>query len=145
MTRPGNEVLFQFILVVLVFGRPPQLHAPAAFLGSRNSTRNLTAHLLGDDPNARVVPADEIAAVGAQFRSIDLNLASQRSLQSAFDEQAFARCMESTALRDRAHLNTVSNLSAGAWLRAIPNPILGLTCYPPKEHARWCLEEHCDN
>ena len=77
--------------------------------------------------HARVISADLRAVVGAQFPSIDLNLASQRSLQSAFDGQAFARCMESTSVRDRAHLNAVSNPSAGAWLRAIPNPNLGLT------------------
>ena len=44
--------------------------APAAFLGSRNSTHT---HLLGECLNARVIPTDKInltVVVGAQFLSI---------------------------------------------------------------------------
>ena len=38
-----------------------------------------------------------------------------------------AMCMDSVSIRDRARLNTTGTTSAGAWLRAIPNPNLGLS------------------
>ena len=36
-------------------------------------------------------------------------------------------CMDSASIRDRARLNTPGTISAGAWLRAIPNTNLSLS------------------
>ena len=75
-------------------------------------------------------PEDEIDLRGKlsiELPSVDLNLATQRILQSEFDKKSLAMCKDSASIRDRAHLNTTGTASAGAWLRAIPNPNLGLS------------------
>ena len=58
---------------------------------------------------------------------MDIKLASQKSLQYAIDTESLFNLKASVPLRDKARLNTIGNPETGAWLRAIPNPNLGLT------------------
>ena len=58
---------------------------------------------------------------------MDINSASQKSLQRAIDTDTLLNCWESASLRDKARLYTIGTPFTGAWLLAIPNPNLGLT------------------
>ena len=106
--------------------------APEAFIGSRNTTRELTSHLVGSGlPTSLDISGDEEEGIlreklSADLPGINLNAASQCVLQSALDAKALSKCKESASLRNRARLNTLGTPSAGAWLQAIPNPNLGL-------------------
>ena len=106
--------------------------APAAFLGSCNTTWELTSHLVGSGLSTSLdISGDEEEGIlreklSVELPGINLNAASQRVLQSALDAKALSKCKESASIRDRVHLNTLGTTSAGAWLRAIPNSNLGL-------------------
>ena len=106
--------------------------APTAFMGSRNTTRELTSHLVGGGLSTSLdISGDEEegilrAKLSVELPGINLNAASQRVLQSALDAKALSKCKESASIRDRARLNTLGTPLAGAWLRAIPNPNLSL-------------------
>ena len=103
-----------------------------AFVGSRNSTLELALHLLGADPvdpgDSDYLPSGEESQAREQLCLIlpDLHSASQRSIQRALDSLSFTSLKASLCLRDQARLNTIASPSAGAWLRALPNPLLGL-------------------
>ena len=106
--------------------------ASAAFVGSRNTTRSLTASLLGVDPSmdtSELTPEDEFPARASLREALpeaDLTSASQHHLQDSLDRRAFTMCKALSSLRDQARLNSITSSPAGAWLRAIPNPNLGL-------------------
>ena len=104
-----------------------------AFVGSRNSMRDLALHLLGADPvdpgDSDYIPSSEESQAREQLYLILpdlLHSASQRSIQRALDSLSFTSLKASLCLRDQARLNTIASSYAGAWLRALPNPLLGL-------------------
>ena len=104
-----------------------------AFVSSRNSTREVALHLLGADPDDPVesdyFPSGEESQAREQLRLILPDLlhpASQRSIQRALDSLSLTSLKASLCLRDQARLNTIASPHAGAWLRALPNPLLGL-------------------
>ena len=66
------------------------------------------------------------------MHTFDLNTASQQNIQKQLNYNVFNFLMENGILRDKARLNTISSNHAVAWLRALPNPSLGLTI-PPHE------------
>ena len=112
--------------------RQASASALPAFVGSRNSMRDLALHLLGADPDDPVesdyIPSSEESQATEQLHLIlpDLHSASQRSIQRALDSLSFTSFKASLCLRDQARLNTIASPHAGAWLRALPNPLLGL-------------------
>ena len=59
-------------------------------------------------------------------------MSTQRQLQSILDSAMWHSIRDNASLRDRARLNTISAQHAGAWLRAVPNPNIGLAM-PQKE------------
>ena len=104
-----------------------------AFVGSRNSTRELALHLLGADPvdpgDSDYLPSGEESQAREQLCLILpdlLHSASQRSIQRALDSLSFTSLKASLCLRDQARLNTIASPDAGAWLWALSNPLLGL-------------------
>ena len=93
----------------------------------------LALHLLGADPDDPVesdyFPSGEESQAREQLRLILPDLlhpASQRSIQWALDSLSYTSLVASLCLRDQARLNTIASPHAGAWLRALPNPLLGL-------------------
>ena len=56
----------------------------------------------------------------------DFTKATQHSLQD-LDLATLVEIKAQSSLRDQAHLNTLSSPHSGSWLRAVPNPKLGLT------------------
>ena len=94
--------------------------APAAFLGSRNTTRESTSYLVGSGLSTSLdITGDEEegilrAKLSVELPGINLNAASQRVLQSTMDAKALSKCKESASIRDRARLNTLGTHSAGA-------------------------------
>ena len=75
------------------------------------------------------IPSGEESQAREQLRLILpdlLHSASQRSIQRALDSLSFTSLKASLCLRDQARLNTIASPHAGAWLRALPNPLLGL-------------------
>ena len=51
---------------------------------------------------------------------------SQKSFQGQIGDVVYASCKNNRSIRDLAHINTISSIHAGAWLRAVPNEKLGL-------------------
>ena len=102
--------------------------APVAYVGSLNSTNHLVSLLLDQDHH---IPPEEVVSLRIHLKSkcpvLDVNSASQKSLQRAVDYATLLSCKESAPLRDKAHFNTIGTPFTGAWLLAIPNPNLGLT------------------
>ena len=122
--------------------RQASASALPAFVGSRNSTRELALHLLGADPDDHVesdyFPSGEETQAREQLHLILpdlLHLASQRSIQRVLDSLSFTSLKASLCLRDQARLNTIASPHAGAWLRALPNPLLGLAM--PQHGTQW--------
>ena len=66
------------------------------------------------------------------MHTLDLNTASQQSIQKQIHYNVFNSLMENGSLRNKARLNTTLSNHAGAWLWALPNSNLGLTI-PPHE------------
>ena len=108
--------------------------APAAFLGSCRSTRSLAFHLISRDPQGLSLPDSTLVGEDAAIRefnslfesSVEENY-SQHDLQNVLDNALTNHIMANSSLRDQARLNTVRTPHAGSWLRAIPNPKLGLS------------------
>ena len=95
--------------------------------------RELALHLLDTDPvdpgDSDYLPSGEESQAREQLCLILpdlLHSASQRSIQRALDSLSFTSLKASLCLRDQARLNTIASPYAGAWLRALPNPLLGL-------------------
>ena len=92
------------------------------FTTTTTSDASLSGYIPGEDEahsHFRNILADFHKEV-----TTDLSSMSEKSLQSQI--QFFANLKESRSLQDNARLNTVSSIYAAAWLRAIPNPKLGL-------------------
>ena len=106
--------------------------APAAYIGSLNSSKDLVLHLLRGD---RDIGNDDVSVSNSSLReelqslypNVDIKLASQKSLQYAIDTESLDNLKASVPLRDKAQLNTIGTPETGAWLRAVPNPNLGFT------------------
>ena len=62
------------------------------------------------------------------FSTLDFSTATQRQTQSELDSDLAKYLLNTASLRDSSRLNSISTSHAGAWLRAIPNPNLGLSC-----------------
>ena len=126
----------------------------AAFVGSCNSTRDLSCRLLGHTPISSVSTmddnADSTSSTGYQQlvvpgelstreilmaeipdnNDIDIMRSTQHQFQVVLDSSLLRQLKDEANLRDRARLNSVSSTHCGAWIRAIPNPNLGLTMSP---------------
>ena len=112
----------------------------AAFLGSCNATRQLSNQLMvtrskydslqSSASPFLIVPGE--CSAKEHFRqllpeySVNSSKDSQHHLQVLLDNNLWSRLKEEANLRDRACMNTISAQYAGAWLRALPNPNLGL-------------------
>ena len=68
--------------------------------------------------------------VGDRPMSFNLRTSSQRNIRSIISSILASSLKEIISLRDRARLNMIATTHAGAWLRALPNPNLGLTMSP---------------
>ena len=105
--------------------------APTAYIGSLNSTNVLVSLLLDLDTCTHFnLPENDLSLrtnLKASFPDMDINSASQKSLQRAIDTDTLLNCLESASLRVKERLYTIGTPFTGAWLLAIPNPNLGLT------------------
>ena len=133
---------------------PHQLLLEAAFywklhfIGSCNTSRDLTQSFLQQgnqsltttDENLLepivLLPGEDEARVrllkqlGDGCLPCNLTSASQREILSPVNCLILSSLKENASLRERARLNTVAAPHGGDWLRAIPNPRLGLTMSP---------------
>ncbi|XP_062511254.1 uncharacterized protein LOC134187153 [Corticium candelabrum] len=116
----------------------------AAFLGSCNFSRNLVSFFLDKEASNTTdldditnspyvcIPGENHARnilpkyLGSDTIPPNLTNASQRQIQSRIDSHLLSNLKEGFSLRDQARINTISTPHAGAWLKAIPNPKLGL-------------------
>ena len=96
---------------------------------SLNSSKDLVLHLLRGDSNDDLSVSDSSLREELQslYPNVDIKLDSQKSLQHAIATEFLVNLKASVPLRDKARLNTIGTPETGAWLRAIPNPNLGLT------------------
>ena len=119
--------------------------APASYLASCNSTRQLTCrfhYLLSQLKvsfsivNEHTFPGEQVAherlCQSIPDTALKTEMTSQQSLQSMLDSGLSSSLKDSASIRDRARLNTICSQHAGAWLRALPNLSLGLAM-PSKE------------
>ena len=110
--------------------------APAAFIGSCNSTRILLSQLLGHatsfvdgsehfnlasfDQNL-IVPGElptreTLRSVLSHYEDIDFKASNQRKFQAVLDSSLPRKIKAKSNLRDKAHLNSVSARHSGTWL-----------------------------
>ena len=119
--------------------------APAAYVGSCNSTKLLVQDFVRKAcnslastnvpvPTSLLLEESESYLQSCSFLKnehshllLDFNNSTQRQIQSKLDADLFNCLLNNASLRDRARLNSISTPHAGAWLRAIPNPNLGLS------------------
>jgi len=110
--------------------------APAAFLGSCNSSRVLVSTLLSIDTGQICFPDEEAAsAVFSDFQSDrSIFIASQQDLQAFLDQSLFTDLYESLSIRDQTRLTALSHSSgtSSGWLKAIPQVRLGLAIPGPE-------------
>ena len=120
----------------------------AAFIASCNSIRVLSQDFLRQASESAMAPDSSMStpctsfsgesvayihllnSVGNSQLPFDVLSATQRQLQSHVNSKLFNSLQENASIREKARLNTISSEHAGAWLRAIPNPHLGLTMSP---------------
>jgi len=132
--------------------RETRLAHAAAFLGSCAQVRELCGRLLTPSVASTDVGCAANTASPAQlelmpgeqgacgvFRdllsdtpviNIDLAASSQRRLQALLDSAAHTSLRARSGLRDQARLTATAAPHAGAWLRALPAPALGLAMAP---------------
>ena len=114
--------------------------APAAFLGSCHFTRSLALHLIGQDPQPSSLSStlDVSNLVGEDTATLQFNYLlgscsdeckdlSQHGFQTVLDSSLLNNVRANSSLRDQARLNTITAPHSGSWLRAIPNPKIGLS------------------
>jgi len=70
---------------------------------------------------------DEDAAA-ASFHNIPISAASQHDLQAILDQHQYDHLFNSCSIRDSVHLNALAHSSgtSSGWLKAIPQPSLGV-------------------
>ena len=118
----------------------------AAFIGSCNSTRDLSCQLLKTfvssvvEEEATVSSSHPDLFVPGELQSrehlnsilpanstIFLTTSKQHDIQVILDSSLQSQIKASARLRDKARLNTISAPFASSWIRAIPNPVFGPT------------------
>ena len=121
---------------------------PAAFLGCCSAARDLVGFLMSSTTHSSIsVEAAPSTAAPLRFPGedtareaflshlstppdLDLTSSRQGRLQAALDEAAHCKLRSAACLRDLARLTATSAHHAGAWLRALPAPALGLAMLP---------------
>ena len=113
--------------------RESQRSSHPAFLGSCNSAQILVSRLA---PNFDVTSffLGENCAI-SYFQSLSIlpsNLSSQNDLQASLDDQLFASIFNTSTIHDQVRLRAVAHSSgvSSGWLKAIPQPTLGLAFSP---------------
>ena len=108
--------------------------APAAFLSSCHSTQCLAMHFIGKNVvsirDSNSVPGeDSAAAIMTHLLGHPLSFtdSSQHGLQNGLDLSLLSTVKAGSSLRDQARLSTLSAPHSGLWLRAFPNPKVGLS------------------
>ena len=108
--------------------------APAAFLSSCHSTRCLAMHLIGKNvvsigDSISVAGEDSAAAVMTHLLGHPPSFtdSSQHGLQNGLDFSLLSTVKAGSSLRDQACLSSLSAPHSGSWLRAFPNPKVGLS------------------
>ena len=104
-----------------------------AFLGSCNSVCILVFRLAPNFDATSSFPGEDCAI--SYFQSLSIlssNLSSQNNLQASLDDQLFTNILNSSTIRDQVHLHVVAHCSgvSSGWLKAIPQPSLGLALSP---------------
>ena len=126
--------------------RRASLHAPAAYIGSLEQFRALTARILGHVPEAPQHLTTTISALtDAAARPDWVSLEEidvphrQRPLSHCIDEVSFKQLLD-TAPDTRSRALTLSTAlpHAGDWLNVIPSTTLGL--HLPDREFRLCLD-----
>ena len=113
--------------------RESQSSSHPAFLGSCNSARFLVSRLAPNFDVTSFFPGENCAI--SYFQSLSIlpsNFSSQNDLQASLDDQLFASIFNTSTIRDQARLRAVAHSSgvSSGWLKAIPQPTLGLAFSP---------------
>ena len=116
--------------------REAQRTSSIAFISSCNRSRDLVSRFLHatsveELPGCRIdgesnAKEEFLQKFGTVESSCNIDSPSQHALQLQVDNGSYEALKLSCTLRDQARLNTISEPHAGAWLRAVPNPNLGL-------------------
>ena len=99
------------------------------FLGSLNSARVLVSCLKETFDATLSMPGEDSALFYFENISISTSsVSSQCELQASLDNQLFSQIFNTSNIRDQARLRAVSHSSgtSSGWLKAIPQPSLGL-------------------
>ena len=116
--------------------REAQRTSSIAFISSCNRSRDLVSRFLHatsveELPGCRIdgesnAKEEFLQKFGTVESSCNIDSPSQHALRLQVDNGSYEALKLSCTLRDQARLNTISEPHAGVWLRAVPNPNLGL-------------------
>jgi len=113
--------------------RDSERSANPAFLGSCNFTRSLVARLVGSSDASMSLPGEGYAFSSFEDLPISVSKAtSQNDIQAFLDDLLFKQLLNCSSIRDQARLRAVSHSSgtSSGWLKALPQPSLGLAFSP---------------
>jgi len=113
--------------------------AAAAFVGSCNSIHDLASQLLSVNFDQLHFPDED--ATAAMFPNLPISAASQHNLQAILDRHQYDHLFNSCSIRDCARLNALPHSSgtSSGWLKAIPQPSLGLVIPGPEFIVGLCI------
>ena len=113
--------------------RDSERSAASAFVGSCNSARILVSRLVESSNVFTPFPGEERALAFFEDMSVSVSYdSSQNDLQAVLDDSLFKQLVSSSTIRDQARLRALSHSSgtSSGWLKALPQPALGLAFSP---------------
>ena len=113
--------------------RESERSAAPAFVGSCNSSRILVSRLVETFDIFMPFPGEDCSLAFFEGMSVSvLQNSSQTDLQAILDDSLFKQLVSSSTIRDQARLRALSHSSgtSSGWLKALPQPALGLAIPP---------------
>ena len=107
--------------------------AAPAFVGSCNSSHILVSRLVETFDVFMPFPGEDCSLTFFEDMSVSvLQNSSQTDLQAILDDSLFKQLVSSSTIRDQARLRALSHSSgtSNGWLKALPQPALGLAIPP---------------
>ena len=102
-------------------------------MGSCNSARILVSRLVESFNVFMPFPGEDCSLAFFEDVSV-LHSSSQTDLQAILDDSLFKQLVSSSTIRDQARLHALSHSSgtSSSWVKALPQPALGLA-FPPHD------------
>ena len=113
--------------------RESERSAAPAFMGSCNSACILVSRLVETFDVFMPFPREDCSLAFFEGMSVSvLHNSSQTDLQAILDDSLFKQLVSSSTIRDQARLRALSHSSgtSSGWLKALPQPALGLAIPP---------------